>query len=80
MIKKKKRNVFQYELNKAYENINFQTAYYLAYAYKVVAVALFYMPIVPIGMLLAPIQLIFLYFTWKYIFIRRSKIPEDLNY
>lgn len=76
----RKEIVFQCELNKCYEKKEFDVAemYYLTF--KASSIALFFQTIIPIGTLLAILELFFNYWIFKFLFVKKSKKPKYLGF
>lgn len=72
--------VFQVEANEAFEGIKFDVseAYFLSFS--TLCVAFFYQAIIPYGLLMGLVELVLKYFIVKYVLIKRSVKPQDLEF
>lgn len=76
----KKEQVFQYQLHEAMEGIEFSLSNIIILNLKTFTLAIFYSAILPLGVLLACIEIFLTQYVWKYNLINRSKIPQDLQF
>lgn len=74
------QQVFQVEANEAWEGIKFDIseAYFLSFT--TLAVAFFYQAIIPYGLLLGLLELVLKYLVVKYVLVKRSVRPQDLEW
>lgn len=81
-IAKSKNNnkILQYELNKAYEGMNFDIAerYYLVF--KTTSVAFFFQTVMPYLLLFAAAEFFIVYWTQKYYLTKRCVRPRDIDF
>ena len=78
--KQTKRNFFQIEANEAFEGIKFDIseAYYLHFS--TLCLAFFYQAIIPYGLIMGILEMICKYTVVKYVLVRRSVKPHDLEF
>ena len=69
----------QKELNELYEYPDMNLAYKLSYLVKTLSMCLFYMPIFPLGCVIAFLGFIFAYWVEKYVFTHQCKRPDMLD-
>ena len=69
----------QKELNELYEYPDMNLAYKLSYLVKTLSMCLFYMPIFPLGCIIAFLGFIFAYWVEKYVFTHQCKRPDMLD-
>lgn len=70
---------YQYELNSVYDGFEFEISEYFACIFKNISLTLFYLPIVPFGPILSLVELILSYLVWKWIFIKRARVPKEMD-
>jgi hypothetical protein len=69
----------QRELNTYFENPKVEFAFKFSYILKTVLMSLFYVPILPCGVIISFFGLIFAYWIEKYYIVRYYKLPEMPN-
>ena len=75
----KHHHMTQKELNELYEYPDMNLAYKLSYLVKTLSMCLFYMPIFPLGCIIAFLGFIFAYWVEKYVFTHQCKRPDMLD-
>ena len=72
--------VFQYEVQEVFEKDDFGFELVNYTSFKTLSISLFFMPIIPFGLVFGILEIFFNYFVWKWILVYRSKIPKELGF
>lgn len=79
-IKSRLNSSLQCEATEAYEEPVFQISEAYIVVFKVLSFALFYQFFLPYGLLLAMLELALIFIVCKYVLVRRSSKPIDMNF
>ena len=79
-LKKKDNKILQLEANQAFEGPNFNYTFRFYTIFKTFAICMFYALVVPYGLLLGIVEMIFWYVCDKYVMLRRCKKPRELDF
>ena len=72
--------VFQYEVQEVYEQNNFDFDLMNFFSFTSLSICLFFMPIIPFGLVFGILEIFLSYLTYKWILVYRSKIPRELGF
>lgn len=67
-------------MHEVVEGLQFSLSSSIILNLKTFTLALFYSAILPLGVLLACIEIVLTYFVWKWTLVYRAKIPQDLQF
>lgn len=79
-VKNPNNRVYQFDIHKAYEGVDFEIAERYYMIFKMISVTLFFQSVIPYLLLFGLLELILTYWTMKYLLIRRCKRPVDINF
>ena len=81
-INKKGSNnrIIQYELNYAYEGIEFDIAERYYMIFKLISVVFFFQSVMPYLLLFGIVEIAITYWTHKYILVKRCRRPRDIDF